>query len=95
MAKSFFRALTRSITRFIIRRAGLVLAMGGILGAAGKPFERVRYFFKHGPRTVRKEVVWFLMKPVVKSGKMDPKEVRKVRWFSFGMFTPAILAIKV
>jgi 8-oxo-dGTP pyrophosphatase MutT (NUDIX family) len=47
-----------------------------------KVFEKVSYGFMRGDRKVRKDVIWFLMKPAGKKGKMDPEEVRKVKWAS-------------
>ena len=54
-----------------------------ILGKAAEPFDKVQYFFKKGEVTVKKEVVWFLMKPKFKLGKWDPAEILEARWVSF------------
>jgi 8-oxo-dGTP pyrophosphatase MutT (NUDIX family) len=47
-----------------------------------RTFERVGYFFKRGPSLVKKQVDWFLMEPVKKTGKRDPKEILQTGWFS-------------
>lgn len=49
-------------------------------GIESEPFEKVLYWFKRGPLLVKKEVVWFLMRPVKKTGRMDPDEILQVKW---------------
>ncbi len=48
-----------------------------------KPFKRVQYFFKKNEETIRKQVVWFLMEPLKKTGSSDPNEILDSRWASF------------
>lgn len=49
----------------------------------GKMFEKVKYCFRRGDEWVGKEVVWYLMKPIEKTGERDPEEIRKVLWVDF------------
>jgi len=51
-------------------------------GAKPVPFERVKYWFKRGKDLVKKDVAWFLMRPLEKTGERDPEEVRRVQWVS-------------
>lgn len=53
-----------------------------ISGRRNIPFEKVRYFFKRGSRTVCKQVTWFLMRPDSRDGSRDPQEIIRVRWCS-------------
>ncbi len=55
-----------------------------IRSAAGRAFEKVRYFFIRGRQTIKKEVIWYLMAPVKKIGERDPREIRKVKWVALG-----------
>ncbi len=47
-------------------------------------FKKVLYWFNRGENLVRKEVVWFLMSPIRKTGGRDPDEIRKVKWIGLG-----------
>ncbi len=47
-----------------------------------KPFERVEYFFQRDGVLIKKSVVWFLMKPLEKTGTHDPKEILETEWVS-------------
>jgi 8-oxo-dGTP diphosphatase len=53
-----------------------------ILGAKGSVFQKARYFFKRKNTLVKKEVSWFLMAPLSRTGKRDPLEIMRVGWFS-------------
>lgn len=44
------------------------------------PLTTARYRFRHDGREVSKEVRWFLMTPLRKTGSRDPVEVMAVRW---------------
>lgn len=55
---------------------------GFFSGDRPRHFENVHYEFRRGPKRVKKKVLWFLMKPVIKTGKKDPEEILKVGWFS-------------
>jgi diadenosine hexaphosphate hydrolase (ATP-forming) len=46
------------------------------------PLTTARYRFRHDGREVAKEVRWFLMAPLRKTGSRDPVEVMAVRWAS-------------
>jgi 8-oxo-dGTP pyrophosphatase MutT (NUDIX family) len=48
--------------------------------AVTKPFGSVRYFFYRNKQPVNKVVRWFLMEPLVKTGKPDPEEILDCRW---------------
>lgn len=48
-----------------------------------RPFKKVQYFFRRGKELVRKQVIWFLMEPVKKTGSRDPHEILQTRWASF------------
>ena len=39
-----------------------------------------RYAFRRGGRLVHKQVRWFSMEPVAKTGARDPREILAVRW---------------
>lgn len=43
-------------------------------------FDKVTYWFERGEALIQKEVVWYIMDPVQKTGEGDPDEIRKVRW---------------
>lgn len=45
-------------------------------------FVKVKYFFKRGIHPIRKEVYWYLMHPIKRTGKKDPQEILAVRWFT-------------
>ncbi len=47
-----------------------------------EPFDKVEYFFKRDGQLVKKSVVWFLMKPIEKSGTHDTEEIIETRWVS-------------
>ncbi len=47
---------------------------------ARRVFEKVAYVFERDGAPIRKEVIWFLMEPVRKTGESDPDEIRKVKW---------------
>ena len=43
-------------------------------------FEKVGYFFMNGKNKIKKEVHWYLMTPIEKTGQRDPREIRRVKW---------------
>ncbi len=45
-----------------------------------KPFMTVQYFFKKGPDLIRKQVIWFRMEALEKTGTSDPNEILDSRW---------------
>ncbi len=45
-----------------------------------KAFENVAYWFRRESDLIRKEVIWYLMEPMRKTGESDPDEIRKVKW---------------
>lgn len=47
-----------------------------------KIFESVCYKFKRNHHKISKKVLWFLMRPLSKTGKKDPHEILRVKWFS-------------
>jgi bis(5'-nucleosidyl)-tetraphosphatase len=47
-----------------------------------KPFDKVQYWFKKDEQLIKKNVVWFLMKPLEKTGEPDPEEIMETRWVS-------------
>ena len=53
-----------------------------IEGPTGKYFEKARYMFKRSGHPVKKEVAWYLMSPLKKTGRKDAEEILNVRWFS-------------
>ena len=67
----------RTALREVLEETGWRCEVRGL-----KPFHTVRYRFKRAKRAVRKSVVWFLMRPSKRTGRRDPDEIRKVRWFS-------------
>jgi 8-oxo-dGTP pyrophosphatase MutT (NUDIX family) len=48
-----------------------------------EPFDKVQYFFKREGQLIKKDVTWFLMKPLEKTGVHDPEEILETRWVSF------------
>jgi diadenosine hexaphosphate hydrolase (ATP-forming) len=48
-----------------------------------KPFERVRYFFEREGVRIEKNVTWFLMKPISKTGTFDTDEIMESEWVPF------------
>jgi 8-oxo-dGTP pyrophosphatase MutT (NUDIX family) len=47
-----------------------------------KPFDKVQYWFKKDGQLIKKNVTWFLMKPMEKTGVHDPDEILETRWVS-------------
>lgn len=47
-----------------------------------KPFDKVQYWFKKDNQLIKKNVTWFLMKPLKKTGLPDPDEILDTRWVS-------------
>jgi 8-oxo-dGTP pyrophosphatase MutT (NUDIX family) len=47
------------------------------------PFDRAHYWFRRGAVLTRKTVIWFLMRPMEKTGAHDPSEIVEVRWVPF------------
>jgi 8-oxo-dGTP pyrophosphatase MutT (NUDIX family) len=48
-----------------------------------KPLEKVEYFFQREGQLIKKQVTWFLMKPLKKTGLHDPEEIIETCWASW------------
>ncbi len=46
------------------------------------PFDKIQYWFKRGRKLTKKSVVWFLMKPLEKTGTHDPEEILEAKWLT-------------
>ncbi|OGR82006.1 MAG: hypothetical protein A2902_02245 [Elusimicrobia bacterium RIFCSPLOWO2_01_FULL_64_13] len=68
----------RAALREVLEETGWRCALAG----AGRRFHRARYGFNRGPRPVRKEVFWYRMRALRRTGRRDPEEILKVGWFS-------------
>ena len=44
------------------------------------PLSRATYRFERGKRPVHKQVRWYVMEPVVKTGLPDAEEIRRTKW---------------
>ena len=53
-----------------------------IAGLRQRPFYTARYFFMRRAERIKKQVVWFMMTPILKTGTSDPKEILEVKWVS-------------
>jgi len=60
-----------------------VLEETGYLCAIAAPLGLRRYSFVRGGKIVRKQVRWYWMRPVGRSGSRDAVEIKGVRWFNF------------
>ncbi|MDD5657837.1 MAG: NUDIX domain-containing protein, partial [Elusimicrobia bacterium] len=63
----------RAALREVAEETGWTCRIRGRLPAA-------HYTFRRGGRLVSKQVRWFSMEPVAKSGSRDPEEILAVRW---------------
>lgn len=52
----------------------------GWICAITKTFAEVRYSFLRDGRPTRKRVRWYLMEPLKRAGKPDPREILDCRW---------------
>ena len=46
------------------------------------PFDKIQYWYKRGRKLTKKSVVWFLMKPLEKTGEHDPEEILETKWMT-------------
>jgi ADP-ribose pyrophosphatase YjhB (NUDIX family) len=63
--------------REVEEETGWACRIRGALGTA-------RYRFRRGAREVSKQVRWYLMTPLRRTGSRDPDEVLAVRWAALG-----------
>ncbi len=53
----------------------------GYLCRLRRRLKATSYVFHSGATQIRKTVYWFLLEPLRKAGKPNPKEVEETRWF--------------